>query len=182
MALKRRSDSGKSWLEWTTKAAEGDTAVRFEPKTLFPVAIDATTRTKDAVIRRQTEFLQNLHSAASDELVIADLSSLVFALRGFPFERVSHARLVFLGANASSGDYSLELNVLAVQKVTVGGKSWDCLPVEVGLTGIYGPFVGKTRLWFAAAAPHLLIRSEGPLGGPGSPLRTLELVTYESGN
>ena len=168
------------WYELITHSYDADITVRMDPNTLFITSIDSTSRTKDAVLRRQLQVVQVLHKSADDELVVNDLSSLATVLRAFPWKSASFARLVYLGSNAASGDFSFELKVTGRQTLSLAGKSYDCYVVDVGLAGVFGAFVGHTTLWYDITSPHVLVKSVAPVGGPGSPMRTFELQSYET--
>ena len=47
------------------------------------------------------------------------------------------------------------------------------------LTRLAKPFIPKYRMWFEAAAPHRLVRFEGPYGPPGAPEIVLELSAVQ---
>lgn len=51
----------------------------------------------------------------------------------------------------------------------------DWVPLGTVLTRLAKPFIPKYRMWFDAAAPHRLLRFEGPYGPPGAPEIVLEL-------
>ena len=51
----------------------------------------------------------------------------------------------------------------------------DWISLGSVLTRLAKPFIPKYRMWFDAAAPHRLVRFEGPYGPPGAPEILLEL-------
>jgi hypothetical protein len=52
----------------------------------------------------------------------------------------------------------------------------DWISLGSVLTRLAKPFIPKYRMWFEAAAPHRLVRFEGPYGPPGAPEIILELA------
>jgi hypothetical protein len=87
---------------------------------------------------------------------------------------------VLHGTNPASGDFSFELKVTGKQTLCMAGKSRDCYVVDVGLGGVYGAFVAHSTHWYDCSAPHVLVKSVAPVGGPGSPMRTFELQSYDT--
>ena len=52
----------------------------------------------------------------------------------------------------------------------------DWISLGSVLTRLAKPFIPKYRMWFETAAPHRLVRFEGPYGPPGAPEIILELA------
>lgn len=180
--LRLKSENGRSFYEVTSVSPAADILLRLDKDTLFSFYSEVTSRTKDSVIRRTNQILQNSYVPKPDELVVSDFNSLTLTLQGFPWGRVSFARLVSLGAANAGESFQFELNVQGQENLSVNGKSYSCWKVQMGLAGLYGALLGKTYLWYNAQSPHYLVRSVGPISGPGSPLRTIELVSYNSGD
>jgi hypothetical protein len=55
----------------------------------------------------------------------------------------------------------------------------DWISLGSVLTKLAKPFIPKYRMWFDVAAPHRLVRFEGPYGPPGAPEIVLELSAIE---
>lgn len=55
----------------------------------------------------------------------------------------------------------------------------DWISLGSVLTKLAKPFIPKYRMWFDAAAPHRLVRFEGPYGPPGAPEIVLELSSVD---
>lgn len=179
-SLSLRSENGDSWYEFTSSSPETDVTVRLDVSTLFPRGSEVITRNGDSVIRRTTEILKAAPHPRADELVIGDFTSLPVTLRGLPWGTFTSVTLVALGASGRGQQFSFRLTVVGREKVSAGGTTYDCWKVELGLGGFFGAFVGKTTYWFLADAPHFLVKSEGPSGGPGSPTERLEIQTYSA--
>jgi len=52
----------------------------------------------------------------------------------------------------------------------------DWVPLGAMLTRLAKPFLPKYRMWYERAAPHRLVRFEGPYGPPGAPEVVLEIA------
>jgi hypothetical protein len=175
-----RSADGDAWYEFTSKSPAAEVAMRLDAATLSARSSEVTTRSGDSVIRRTTEILQARAHAKPGELVIGDFTSLPVTLRGLPWGTFTKANLVALGATRGGQPLSVQLTVAGHESVSTGGKTWDCWKVQLGLGGLLGAFFAKSTYWFAAEAPHVLVKSEIPSGGPGSPMQVMELQSYSA--
>jgi hypothetical protein len=175
-----KSANGDSWYEFTSKSSESEVTMRLDAVTLFARSSEVITRSGDSLIRRTTEILAATPHAKQGELMIGDYASLPVTLRGLPWGTFTQANLVTLGAPRGSGQVSVQLTVAGHESISTGGKTWDCWKVQLGLGGLLGAFFAKSTYWFAAEAPHVLVKSEVPTGGPGSPTRVMELQRYST--
>jgi hypothetical protein len=178
--LSLRSEKGDSFYEFTSSSPESDVSMRLDAATLFPRDSQVITRSGDSVIRRTTEILKAAPHPKADELVIGDFNSLAVTLRGLPWGNFSTLNLVALGTGSRGRQFSFQLTAAGRESVSAGGKTYDCFKVQLGIGGFMGAFVGKSTYWFFADAPHFLVKSEGPTGGPGSPIQRSELQTYSA--
>lgn len=151
----------------------------------------------DATVKRSTDIRDIKYKPKPDELVIADFNSLYFVLRGFPWASGKTAKLYFLGSGGADGTagggssasgagtsfgnaaFAFELKVVGKETIIVGGRSWQCWKVEMGLSGIFGAFFRKSNFWYSVDAPCLMVKFEGMQGPPGTPLKTLELISVK---
>jgi hypothetical protein len=179
-AMALRTANGDSWYEFTSKSPTMEVTLRVDAETLFARSSEVITRNGDSVIRRTTEVLQSEARSKPGELLVGDYMSLPVTLRGLPWGTFTQANLVTLGAARGGQPFTVQLTVAGRETVSAGGKSWDCWKVQLGLGGLLGAFFAKSTYWFGADAPHVLVRSEIPSGGPGSPLQVLELQRYSA--
>ena len=177
--ISHQIQDGHAWLEFRSLSQRADLLLRLDPENLFSYFSELTNKSKFNVIRRSNEVLENTTAAGKDELIISDFNALPIILRGFPWGARNFARISLLGT-ASSQEFSFELTVIGKESLKLLGKSWECWKVQIGLSGFWGGLVGKTTLWFDTQASHVLVRSEGPLAGPGSPSHILELKDYSA--
>lgn len=171
-------DKAGSWYEVRTRAPDQDALFRLDSRNLFCVSSEVTAKGGDATLRRSTTVLENRARPGDGELLVGGYESLVYELRGYPWGRVPKARLVFLGAGEGGGNFRFELSVLGREDMEAAGRSIPCWKAQLGLTGVFGAFVGKTMLWYSEEEPHYLVRSEGASGPPGSPTAVLILESY----
>lgn len=160
---------------------EQDALFRLDSHNLATLSSEVVSRSPDATLRRSSAVLENRARLGEGELLVGSYESFAYELRGFPWGRVAKARLVFLGAGSSGGSgFNLDLTVLGKESVEVLGHQVSCWKAQLGLSGVFGAFIGKTLLWYSADPPHYLVRSEGSSGPPGSPMASLLLVGYGS--
>ena len=178
--LSLRSEKGDSYYEFKSSSPESEVSMRLDVATLFPRNSEVITRSGDSVIRRTTEILKADPHPKANELVIGDFNSLAVTLRGLPWGSFSTVTLVALGASSRGQQFSFQLTAAGRESVSAAGKTYDCWKVQLGIGGFMGAFVGKTTYWFLADAPHFLVKSEGPTGGPGSPIQRVEIQTYSA--
>jgi hypothetical protein len=175
-----RSASGDSWYEFTSKSPDTELTIQVDAATLAARSSLVITRSADSVIRRTTEILEARPRVKPGEIVIGDYLSLPVTLRGLPWGSFTQANVVALGAGRGGPPFSIQLTVAGHESITTGGKSWECWKVQLGLAGLMGAFFAKSTYWYAVEAPHVLVKSEIPAGGPGSPLQVLELQSYSA--
>ena len=174
-----KTENNKTYYEIVTNGTLSDIVYRVDAKTLDGFYSQTVERNPDSTIRRELEILSSSPKIAADELLVSDLNSLPFSLRGFPWGKINFAKLAFSGVSSTSS-FSLELNIQGVEKLKIGGKSYECYKVQMGLGGILGGFVPMSFFWYSTQSPNILVRYEGSQGGPGSPVRVLELQSYEA--
>jgi hypothetical protein len=112
--------------------------------------------------------------------LIGDFISLPVSFRGLPWGAFTSVNLVTLGATRGGQQFSVQLTVAGRQSISAGGKTYDCWKIQLGLGGFLGALLAKSTFWYAVEAPHILVRSEAPTGGPGSPMRVTELQLYSA--
>ena len=178
-SIRLTSEAGKSWYEVQTASPEADVSMRLDPVTLFPWSSEVVSRSGDSVVRRTTEVLKAEPHPKANELVVGDFNALPITFRGLPWGTFSSVNLVFLGSTRVQS-FALQLSVVRRETISAGGKPYDCWKVQIGLGGLFGTILGKSSYWFSADAPHYLVRSETPSGGPGSPSQTWELLSRQT--
>ena len=177
--LARKSERGKTWYELVTHAPDEDGVYTLDPTNLALLRSDVTTRSASTIIRRVTEVVEDKPVLAPDELQISATEAFRQRIRLIRFEEKPVYSLTFQGSQAMPG-FSLALTVVGREKVEAGGRTWDCWRVEVGAKGVVGGLFGRSRYWYQAEWPHVLVKFEGPSSFPGSPQTRLELISYSA--
>jgi len=165
-------------LEYRSLGPDLELVLRLHPETLTSLAAESLTKAPDATVRRTTEFRQLSPKLGADDLGVTDLASLPVLLRGFPFGQRSSAKIVIVGNPSLGTAPNFELQVVGREKVTAGGKAWECWKVTTGLGGALSLVLAKSEWWFSVVAAPLKVKSSAPSAGPGSPTRTLVLADY----
>ena len=168
--------------EYRTAGAEAEALYRLDPVNLLSLSSETLTRAVDATVRRTADYRDLKVKTGPDDLPVTDMGSLAVVLRGFPWGLRSSAKITYIG-NMSMGSgaaFSFELSVVGKEKVSAG-RTWECWHVTTGLGGALSLVMAKTDWWFAVEGTHPLVKTSGPAGGPGSPMRTLVLQSYQPG-
>jgi hypothetical protein len=181
MSMALKSVKGTSWYEYSSKADDEDAVMRLDPETLAVLWSEVVSKTPTTRVRRTVEVLEDREKPGPDVLVVTSTGPLLQRLRLIPFEARPRYRVLFLG-NPTSSTFTLEVSVTGRETIRAAGRDWDCWRLEFGTGGTMGAVLGalmpKTRFWYAAEWPHVLVRSSGPASFPGSPIVTMELETY----
>jgi len=168
------------WLELRTLTKDTEATLRLDPSTLFVTRSETTQRGSDAVVRRTMEVIEAPAVPKPDELLVSDFASLSFVLRGLPWDTFHSARVVAVGSPARNDAFSVQISLSGRETVTIGTTRWDCYKVQLGISGFWGAILGKSSYWYAVAPPHVMVKSESPSGGPGSPVTVTELQSYDA--
>jgi len=176
------SEGGVSRYELRSSGTDLESVFRLDPSTLLSLSSESLTRTAEATVKRSAEYRNLVVKAGPGDLVITDMGSLPAVLRGFPWAKVKSAKILYVGNTSYGGSaVSFEFQLVGKETVTAAGKTWDCWHATTGLGGPLSLLLAKTDWWFAVEGTHPLVKTSGPVGGPGSPTRTLLLQTYVVG-
>jgi len=168
--------------EYHSVGADLESTYRLDPATLLSLSSDSTTRGPDATVLRTADYRNLKVKPGKDDLLVTDMGSLPAVLRGFPWGKATFAKILYVGNTSYAGSaIAFELQVEGRQSIAAAGRTWDCWHLTTGLGGALGLVLAKTEWWFAVEGTHPLIKTSGPLGGPGSPTRTLLLQNYVVG-
>lgn len=111
---------------------------------------------------------------------------LPFLLRGQPFDGQRRSLHAWITDRMVAKVYYEELKPHAidvpagrfeVREVSMYPDINDWVKLGRVVTELSKPFLPKYKLWYEKAAPHRLVRFEGPHGPPGAPEIVLELTT-----
>lgn len=169
-----KKENGRDYYYITSLTKAEDMTVRIDRSAMTIVMSDSTIRKPGVVINNRSTTLRNDVKTAPDEISITDFRGLNMILRGYPF-----ATLRTLRTKNIQGDmFAIQVNYLEETTLTIMGKKTPCYKLEMAVTGVLGAFVPKTYYWYTKEAPHIMVRYEGPSGGPGSPNRIMEMTGY----
>ncbi|MDH7483492.1 MAG: hypothetical protein QHH01_02570 [Spirochaetales bacterium] len=172
---------GRPMIEVLNRSPTMEARMLIDPSIMLCVSLETLIRYKDALIQRTTRITDINYWAAPGEIVLTDLTSIYYVLRGFPWQELKTAKLHFLGTDAGIGataGYSLDLRLIGKEEITVGGRRWLCWKLEMGLGGVLGALFRKSVFWYSVDPPCSMVRFEGQQGPPGTPLTIIELVSY----
>ena len=115
-----------------------------------------------------------------ESLAIRDLAHI---LRGFPFDLKDTIPINFVSSESDGSSFSLGVRNVAKETLKIKSHSIKTYKLELiaSAPGIMGMFIGmapKTFFWYSVSRPHYLVKYEGSSGGPGSPIRTLQITNY----
>jgi hypothetical protein len=168
--------------EYHSVGADLESTYRLDPTNLLSLSSESMTRGTDATVLRTADYRNLKVKPGKDDLVVTDMGSLPVVLRGFPWGKATFAKILYVGNTSYAGSaIAFELQVVGQQSVAAAGRTWECWHLTTGLGGALGLLLAKTDWWFAVEGTHPLIKTSGPLGGPGSPTRTLVLQNYVVG-
>jgi len=194
---------GRIVFEVSGHSPTSDSRMLIDSSSMVCFFSEMLDRYADSTIKRITEIRDIKYKPKPDELVIADFNSLYFMLRGFPWTSTKAAKLYFLGSGgtgSASGSentsgsgpagsgvsappgnsaFLFELKVVGKESIIVNGRSWQCWKVEMGLSGIIGALFKKSNFWYSVDAPCIMVKFEGMQGPPGTPLKTIELISLK---
>jgi hypothetical protein len=171
-------EGGVKKYEVTTHSREFDQVLHIRQGDFTVTDIRTVHTYNGAAVERSSALRENAAPLKDNEIGLLDYQAMTAAMRGFPFGSRTEAALVVLGYENAMG---MIVKVKGTETVKAGGRDILCYRVELGISGFFGKLLPKTRFWYAAPAPHYLVRFEGSKAGPGSPVRTMELTEYSTG-
>lgn len=175
--MEYRKTGSNSWLEYRFFSNERDVFLKLNSNDLSTFYSESWDKQQDSTVHSIKEIQFNTKQVKGGELLITDMEGFLIALRGFPWEVSTSARIVFLGR---SGGFSPELKVKGKESIQINKKNYECWKVQLGMKGVLGAVFPKSYFWFSTENPHYLVRSE-TAGMPGSSKTVLEIQSYTAG-
>jgi hypothetical protein len=173
-----KEENGREIYEIVSKSKVMDQVIKIYKDNMFAYSTHIVRKGEEATISRKTELLEYNSKPEDDEddtVAMVDFSGLNYILRGFPFDKIKYIKLKTIGEKSP---FFLKVKLIDKEKMKVNDKEIDCFKLKLSVSGIFGKLFSKTYLWYSVDAPHYLVRYDGPMGGPGSPRRVLELIDY----
>lgn len=174
-----KKENGREIYEIVSKSKIMDQVTKIYKDNMFAYSVHMVQKGEDSTISRKTELLEYNSEPEDDKVEMVDFSGIKYILRGFPFDKIRHVKLKTVSERSP---FFLKVKLVDKEKIKVNDKEIDCFKLKLGVSGIIGKIFGKTYLWYSVDEPHYLVHYEGPMGGPGSPKRVLELIDYSIEN
>jgi len=174
----RKKDGGKEFYEITSRSDSIDRTILLEKNSMTVVSVHTVIRYDDVALDSNITITDTDSFLQADDLRRADISTLRYFFRGFPFGSTGKVKLQFYGEKSKRtspiiAEYE-KREALRVNQSTI-----ECYKFEFGMEGFWQRFFPKTVMWYSVASPHYLVRYQGPSGPPGSPEHIIELASYE---
>ena len=181
----RLSDDGNLY-RFESDAPETRRILHLERSSMEPVILETETAMPGYTLSSRQVLEKISDHIDDDRIPLLGGADLGYVLRGFPFGERESVTFRFF-SDEDNGDENMPFRMSAVYRGTetleLAGRTIDChvIELEYRLSGMMALFKGmlpRTRFWYAAQAPHYLVRYEnkGGRGGPGD--MTLEIAGY----
>ncbi|MBL8994040.1 MAG: DUF3108 domain-containing protein [Spirochaetia bacterium] len=178
VTTRTQREGGKDFYFVDSRSSNIDVFFKVERASLLAVLTRTTQRSKDGTVVRETRLEDSRLQTKAGEIALVDFPALELALRGLDFEGQKSVKVHIAGTEADA-PFSLVLHAAGKDTLKIGDKEWNCLKVQMSLSGIWSAVFPKTSFWLDTKEPHVLVKFEGQVGGPGTPRRVLELVSVD---
>ena len=180
--VKIKYDGQKQLYEITDYSPNSEVTLTILSDNLTTKNINEITTNKGFRIATTTAITGtgNRREKEIESLAIRDLAHI---LRGFPFDLKDTIPINFVSSESDDSSFSLGIRNVAKETLKIKSRSIKTYKLELiaSAPGIMGMFIGmapKTFFWYSVNQPHYLVKYEGSSGGPGSPIRTLQITNY----
>ncbi len=170
-----KEENGREIYEIVSKSKIMNQVIKIYKDNMFAYSTHIVRKGENVTISRKTELLEYNLKSEDDKVEMVDFTGLNYILRGFPFDKIKYIKLKTIGEKSP---FFLKVKLVDKEKIKVNDKEIDCFKLKLSVSGIFGKLFAKTYLWYSVDIPHYLVHYEGPMGGPGSPRRVLELINY----
>jgi hypothetical protein len=113
-----------------------------------------------------------------DDIRLCDFYGLRFLMRGYPFDKQRPIQVNMLN---TQDEVTMKVRYLGTEPMEMMGKTVECVKLELGFTGIVGPFLSKTQIWYQKAPPHFMVCSQGSSEFNRKIKCLVKLVGYQPG-
>lgn len=174
----RKEDGEKELYEITSRTDSTVKTILLECITMTVLSVHTSIKYEDVTLDSKITLIDENASLRADGLERADISTLRYFFRGFPFGGTEKVKLQFYGEK-SKRKSPIVAEYKKREALRVNRRTIECYQFEFGMEGFWQKFFPKTVMCYSVASPHYLVRYEGPSGPPGSPKHMLDLVSYE---
>ena len=171
-------DGDTDCYEITSLSENLDRTIRLQKNSMSTLAVHTVRKFQEVTLDSQLTVINEKQHFIDGEVKLADFAILNYLFRGFPFGKIKTLKIGYYGEERSK-KYTFSAQCKKNEKLTVNQKTIECYKIEFGMDGFWGNLLPKTKVWYSVESPHYLVRYEGPSGPPGSPKRTIELISYE---
>jgi hypothetical protein len=173
-----KEDAEKKLYEITSRSDSIDKTILLEKDSMAVVSVHTKIKYEDVTLDSRITVIDENPSLQADDLQKADVSTLQYFFRGFPFGKTGKVKLQFYGVkNKIKSPIVAEFK--KTETVGTNENTIECYKFEFGIESFWQKFFPKTTMWYSVVSPHYLVRYEGPSGPPGAPKRVIELVSYD---
>jgi len=172
-----KRERGKERYEITSRSESLDRTISLAKETMAILSVYTVRKFQEVTLDSQLTVIDEKPHPGKDEVKLADFAVMTYIFRGFPFGKLKKLKIGFYGEE-SKEKYTFSAKYKNREKVEVNHQSIECHKIEFGMDGFWGTFLPKIKVWYSVDSPHYLVRYEGLVGPPGSPKRTMELLTY----
>lgn len=173
-----REEGEKALYEITSRSKRLDRIITLDKKTMAIVSVHTVRKYQEVTLDSKLTVINEKSHFEKDEVKLADFAVMNYLFRGFPFGNLEKLKIGFYGEERKKS-FLFSVKYKQKETITVNQRAFACHKLEFGLDGLLGTFLPEINAWYAAEAPHYLVRYEGPEGPPGSPRRVIELVDYK---
>lgn len=172
--VKHTKNTPLSQYEIVSHSRKSDQRILINRSTMEVVYSWVKHKETDYEMETEIKINKNSLKAKPGEVVILNFQGINHVLRGFPFSKNRTVKI----KTAAGGDFVLTVTPKGEKDIKTKMGTIRCYELELGMDGFFGAFFPKTRLWYSKAAPHFLVKYEGPSGGPGSENMIIEITSY----
>jgi len=173
-----KKESDREIYEITSLSKRQDKVIQLDKKTMALISVHTLRKYPDATLDSNLKVVSEKQTFKDGEIKIADFNILMYIMRGYPFGKLNSMKIGYYG-EGNEKSYTMTLTYKGIEKVTIRDKTYECHKLDFGMSSFIGTFLPKLNLWYSAAPPHYMVKYEGPEGPPGTPKRTLEMVSYK---
>jgi len=172
-----KREGGKELYQITSRSKSLDRTIILAKETMAILSVHTARKHQEVTLDLKLSVIDEKPHFEKDKITLADISVQKYVLRGFPFEKLKKLKIGYYREDRKK-KFPFKVECKEKENIKVNQQAIECYKLEISMDGFWGKFVPKTKIWYSAKPPHYLVRYEGPGGPPGSPKRTMELVTY----
>ena len=167
----------RACYEITSLSESLDRTLTLDKETMSIISVHTVRKFPRATLDSHLQVKNEQPSSATDEVILADFSGLIYIFRGFLFDQLEQVKIGFYGEEKRRS-FGFSASNKKKEKIRVNQAITECYKIEFGLDGFWGTFFPKMNVWYSVDPPHYMVRYQGLVGPPGSPKRDMEVISY----